>query len=276
MFRFLLSRRWLTLLAAVIVMGLACVALARWQFHRYHERKSAHDHMVANLQATPLPAADLFSPDQQLPSQSEWRTVTATGHYDTSHQFVVLYRNRGHQRGVDVVVPLMTRSGTALLVDRGFVAETAADEGHIPDLPAAPTGTVTVTGWARAGSTDTGDSVRLVGGAVRAISADALKPSMPYPLYDGWVALTGEKPSVSPAPKTAVKPDSGWNTSFFYAIQWLFFALLFISFWVYFAWSEYKQRQKRTAGEAPDPDSGAAAVPTVRESDPRPPGASHR
>lgn len=255
------------MLAVVVVMGLACVALARWQLNRYHERKHDHDVTQTNLTAPPLPAQQLFSSTHELSDEHNWRTVTATGHYDPSNRIVVLYQSRDNARGVDVVVPLVTESGTALLVDRGFVESQRTSSTEIPPIPPPPKGKVTITGWARADSDDTGDSVEPSNGAVRSISADALKDTIPYPLYDGFVDLTREKPSVSPAPKTAEKPDLGWNTSLIYAIQWLFFGLLFFGFWGYFAWSEYRRRRSGPA---------KTEAVTAPESDPRPPKASRR
>ena len=48
--------------------------------------------------------------------------VTATGTYDVDDTVIVRYRTREGASGVDVVVPLVTDSGAAVLVDRGWVA----------------------------------------------------------------------------------------------------------------------------------------------------------
>ena len=60
---------------------------------------------------------------------------------------VVRYRTRDGAPGIDVVVPLVTADGTALLVDRGWMA--TDNSGADPPTPASPSGEVTVTGWVR-------------------------------------------------------------------------------------------------------------------------------
>jgi cytochrome oxidase assembly protein ShyY1 len=239
-FRFLFTRRWLGLLLAVIVVGFACVELSRWQFHRYAERHDSNESIRTNLAAAPVPVDRVMSPTQPVPASAAWTKVVATGTYDASHQVLVLYRTRDGAAGVDVVVPLMTTSGTALLVDRGWMA-TAANGNERPDVPPPPPGTVTVNGWVRQNAS--GGSVTPTNGYVRAISSDAIKPTLPYPVYDGFLDRTKESPTATGAPAPALPPDLSAGPSFFYGLQWLFFAVLAFGFWVYFAWAEYKNPQ---------------------------------
>ena len=56
------------------------------------------------------------------PDAEQYAVVSATGTYDPSKTVIVRYQTRDGNAGVDVVVPLVTDSGTALLVDRGWVA----------------------------------------------------------------------------------------------------------------------------------------------------------
>ena len=88
-------------------------------------------------------------PGRAVAEDDEWRQVTATGDYDADDTVIVRYRTRDGASGIDVVVPLVTADGTALLVDRGWMA--ADNEGAGPDdVPAPPSGEVTVDGWVRA------------------------------------------------------------------------------------------------------------------------------
>ncbi len=241
MVRFLLTRRWLGLLLAVVVVGVACVELSQWQFRRYAERHDFNSSTRSNLAAAPVPVERVMTTTSPAPDSAEWTRVVATGTYDPGHQVLVRYRTREGSAGVDVVVPLVTASGTAVLVDRGWVA-TAANGNETPDVPAPPPGAVTVAGWVRRNATG-GSEVTPSEGSVRAISSDAIKATLPYDVYDGFVDLTAEDPTTSPAPAPAVAPDLGAGPSFFYGLQWLFFALLAFGFWVYSAWSEYRQQQ---------------------------------
>ena len=79
----------------------------------------------------------MTAPGRDVAASDEWRVVTATGTYDVSDTVIVRYRTREGASGVDVVVPLVTDSGTALLVDRGWVAadNRGADAGDVPAPP---------------------------------------------------------------------------------------------------------------------------------------------
>jgi cytochrome oxidase assembly protein ShyY1 len=243
-FRFLFTRRWLGLLLAVTLLAFACVELGKWQFRRYAERHDSNASIRANLAAAPVPVSRVMSTTEAIPDTAQWTKVVATGTYDPSHEMLVLYRTREGSAGVDVVVPLVTSSGTALLVDRGWMA-TAANGNERPYVPPPPSGTVTVNGWVRINAT--GGSVAPTNGFVRAISSDAIKPTLPYPVYDGFLDRTKESPTVAKAPAPALPPDLSAGPSFFYGLQWYFFAVLAFGFWVYFAWTEYQQRAQAAA-----------------------------
>ncbi len=50
---------------------------------------------------------------------------------------IVRYRTREGASGVDVVVPLVTADGTALLVDRGWLQTHGIDRPGAGDVPVA-------------------------------------------------------------------------------------------------------------------------------------------
>jgi len=251
--RFLLTPRWVGLLIVVVVLGFTCVKLSEWQFHRYQERRDSNTLERSNLAAEPVPVSAVLRTTREPGSDLEWRRVTATGRYDARHQLAVLYRTRDGSPGVDVVTPFVTDQGTAVLVDRGWVSSPA--NGNIDQsLPEPAAGRATISGWVRVDSSGDSGQVTPSLGSVRAISADALRPSLPYPLYDGFLDLTRESPPSPDAPLKADGPDLGGGPSFFYGFQWLFFALLFFGFWCYFAWAEYQEKVKgKDTGRGPRP-----------------------
>ncbi len=236
MLGFLLTRRWLGLILAVLVVAVVCVQLGRWQFDRYDERQQRNETTRANLAAEPVPVDQVMSPDHPPAESDEWRMIEATGSYDVDHQLSVLYRTRDGAPGVDVVVPLVTESGAGLIVDRGWV-QTRGSGSVDADVPAPPAGTVTVTGWVRIDAT--GDGIVPNDGDIRAISSAAIGETLPYPVYDGFVDLRSEDPSVQPSPALADEPDLSGGPSFFYGLQWWFFAVLALVFLGYFARREY-------------------------------------
>lgn len=241
MLRFLLTPRWVGLLLVVGVLGFACVRLSDWQFHRYQERHDTNQVVKDNLAAAPVPLASVLSTSADPTTDAEWRTVSATGHYDATRQLAVLYRTVNGSPGVDVVTPFVTSAGTAVLVDRGWMPTTGNGNLTIK-LPQPAAGPVTLSGWARIDSDGSSDQVMPSQGSVRAISARAIRPTLPYPVYDGFLELTKESPASPPGLTLASAPDLGGGPSFFYGWQWLFFALLFFGFWCYFAWAEYQEK----------------------------------
>jgi cytochrome oxidase assembly protein ShyY1 len=246
---FLLTRRWIGLFVVVLVVAAACMWLGRWQFHRYDDRQARNDTISSNLAADPVPVDQVMSTTAAPAESDQGRPVVATGTYDTAHQITVLYRTRDGAPGVDVVVPLITSSGAALLVDRGWV-QTEASGSAEAEVPAPPAGSVTVTGWLRLDAT--GGGIEPHDDRVRAISSQTIGPTLPYDVYQGFVDLRSEEPSVEPSPMLAEEPDLGSGPSFFYGVQWWFFALLVLAFFGYFARHEYRQRAT-DAEPAPEP-----------------------
>ena len=118
--RLLITRRWLLLLLAVVIVSVGCYKLGQWQFHRYDERHETNQQVRTNVAATPVALASVMTPTDAPSEDAEWTAVTVTGTYDPQHQLLVLYRTRDGAAGVEVVVPLITSDGSAVLVDRGF------------------------------------------------------------------------------------------------------------------------------------------------------------
>jgi len=253
--RFLLSRRWLLFALVVMVLAYATWWLGEWQFHRLSDRKQSNAVVRANEDRSPTPVADVLAPGAPVAEDDEWRIVTATGTYDTDNTVVVRYRTRDGQSGVDAVVPLVTADGTALLVDRGWLA--ADDERIGPaDLPEPPTGEVTVEGWVRADAT--GDSTAVDDLSTRAISSSAIGAAIDRSVYGGFVELRSEdgEPAAGLEPVELPELDNGPH--FFYGLQWWFFGVLAIVGFVYLAFDEWR-------GRGTDTTSTREEAPTERK-----------
>ncbi|MGH3322522.1 MAG: SURF1 family cytochrome oxidase biogenesis protein, partial [Streptosporangiaceae bacterium] len=237
MYRFVLSRRWLGFALFVVVLAGVCVRLGVWQLDRLHERIDQNRVVEQNMSASVVPIDAVQDVPDARRSGEEWQRVRATGTYDTAHQVVVKYQTRDGQPGVEVLTPLVTSSGRAVLVDRGWM-QSANNTETITDIPAAPEGSVTVEGWWRPNSTATGNAVEPHQGQVRAISSSGVAGELDYPLYTGYVNLRGQEPDGAGGLEGEPRPDMGQGPHFFYAMQWYFFAALAVFGWFYFAWVE--------------------------------------
>jgi cytochrome oxidase assembly protein ShyY1 len=255
--RFLLSRRWVLFLLAVIVLGYGCWWLGEWQFHRLEHRKTENATIRANYRQTPEPVTDVLAPNHPVADGDEWKVIKATGTYEPAKTVIVRYRsNDDGDPGVDVVVPLVTHDGTALLVDRGWLS-TSSDVPAPGDVPAPPAGEVTVTGWVR--QDWSGSSTRITNQSVRAVSSVVIGPALGLHVYGGFVQLKSEDPQPATPLTPSDLPDLGNGPHFFYGLQWWFFGVLAGGGFLYLAWDERhhgdRGARRRAAAAAADAET---------------------
>jgi cytochrome oxidase assembly protein ShyY1 len=235
-FRFLLSRRWILFALVVAILTYAAWWLGGWQFRRLDDRKASNEIVRTNEHRDVTPVGDVLSPTADPTKADEWRVVSATGTYDTDATVLVRYRTRDGAQGVDVVVPLVTADGTALLVDRGWLETDPS--GADADVPAPPAGEVEVTGYVRANGT--GDSTRVDDLSTRAISSDEIGPAIGRPVYGGFVELRSEDPEPATRLEPVELPELNNGPHFFYGLQWWFFGLLAVFGFFYLLVDEWR------------------------------------
>jgi cytochrome oxidase assembly protein ShyY1 len=261
--RFLVSRRWLILLLSVLLFGYACLLLGRWQWHRLEAKKTGNAIIRTNEKAAPRPVDQVLRRGEEPPASDQYAVVSATGTYDVAQSIVVRYQTRNGSPGVDVVVPLVTAGGTALLVDRGWFS--TSNEGSIDatTVPKPPSGRVTVTGWVRQDAT--GGAAQVVDASTRAISSSQIEPAIGIPVYGGFVELLTESPRAPTPLAKADPPDLSNGPHFFYALQWWFFGILGLFGYGYLAWEEatgraaLRRAQQPTRDRPRDPGSSRSA-----------------
>lgn len=247
MYRFVLSRRWVGFALFVIVLATLCVRLGFWQLDRHHQKAEQNEIVRANMDSEPVSAQDVQERSSNERSGQEWQPVRVSGTYDTQHQVVLKYQTRKSLPGVEVVTPLVTSSGRAVLVDRGWM-ESDNNTDQVTDIPAPPSGTVTVTGWWRPDSAAEDHAVEPDNGQVRAISSEGISTAVDYDLFNGYLDLREQHPGGESELEPEPRPDLGQGPHFFYSMQWYFFAALAVFGWFYFAWSEaHPERTRRNA-----------------------------
>jgi cytochrome oxidase assembly protein ShyY1 len=247
--RFLLSRRWVLLLLTVVLLAYACLLLGRWQWHRLEGKKSGNTIIRVNERADPLPVDQVLRRGVDPPDDKRYAVVSATGTYDASKTVIVRYQTREGNAGADVVVPLITDSGTALLVDRGWVSTPNQGLVDASSVPAPPSGRVTITGWVRQNAD--GSATQVVDASTRAISSTQIEPAIGVPTYGGFVQLLSESPKPATPLAKADPPDLSNGPHFFYALQWWFFGILALFGYGYLAWEEVTGRAERRRAHQP-------------------------
>lgn len=237
--RFLLTRRWLLFALTVAALAYLATLLGQWQFHRLDERRESNARVARNLDRPPVAIDAVLRVGKAPDREDEWRRVVVHGTWDDEHTIVLKYQTRDGASGVDVVTPLRTEDGSAVLVDRGWMAtENVGSER--PETPATSSGPVTVIGWVRVDGS--GRSTKVHDLQARAISSREAAKALPYPLYGGFLDLHTEAPKAAASLEPVELPDdTSEGPHFFYGLQWWFFGGLAIFGFGYLAFDEYRR-----------------------------------
>ena len=107
--------------------GVAClIALGTWQLGRAAEKRAlAAAFAAGDAPAVPLPAAGA--------PHGRYARIEARGQYLAGTQFLLDNMTHGGQAGYRVLTPLLTLSGTVLLVDRGWLPP-GASRATLPEV----------------------------------------------------------------------------------------------------------------------------------------------
>jgi cytochrome oxidase assembly protein ShyY1 len=234
-YRFLATPRWLGLAALALFLATVMVGLGDWQLHRYHARATINARIDAGGSGPAVPIARaLPAPDGRVgpppPAATEWRRVQVTGRYDSGHEILARGRTVDGAVGFEVITPLVLGDGSAVLVDRGWLAPPPGGALVKPDVPAPPAGEVTVIGSVRRPESG---ADKPTNHTVRRISPATL--NLPYPAYGGYVMLDEQTPKADPR-FTPVPADheNAWQNAG-YVVQWWAFALMTIVGYGYLA-----------------------------------------
>lgn len=247
MWSLLRTRRWIGFTITVIVAILAFGLLSAWQWSRAEDRQREEQALQASLSTSPVDVGALTA----SPELPDWLPVAATGEFDDEQTTLVRKRPLDSRNGFWVMTPLRTSTGT-LWVNRGWIPA-SADALATPDLPAAPTGQVAVTGNLRPFS------------PVRPEGADGLPPGQVTDpdlaqlpdveaLTIGYLQVGRSEPPdaavrVLPLPQI----DAGRNIS--YAVQWALFALVAIAGWFFFLRREANEDRRLRTQDSRSPES---------------------
>ena len=134
---------FVTVVALVLVAGL--VSLGRWQLARMHEKEALFASFDASVDVQPLSSLSTGQGTQ-------FTKVAAQGSYDSGRQILLDSLTHLGRAGYQVLTPLLQADGSAVLVNRGWVAagntrsdlpDVAVNEtprrvtGRLSDLPRA-------------------------------------------------------------------------------------------------------------------------------------------
>lgn len=265
MYRFLLSRQWVILTLLGLALIPAMTELGFWQLHRHEARVAQNELIARSLAAEPVPFGEVSSPGHGPSGDEQFRTVRATGRYDTAHEVVVRQRTAADQESIGyfVLTPLVQEDGRAVLVNRGWI-EAKGDLTRFPDVPAAPRGRVTVTGRAMAEETTEASGIKDKPGLpprqVMLIDSRRQAKTLDHPVLGGHLQLTSTSPKPSASqPELIPEPDhSSIGAHMAYAVQWWLFAAAVPVGWVVLVRRERRDRANAGASAGTASADGAS------------------
>jgi cytochrome oxidase assembly protein ShyY1 len=220
----LLRGRWLAGHVLVLVVAGAFVALGVWQLARHHEKQAK---VRAAKAAYSAPASDLGAVAEP---PAPGTRVQVTGAYDGTHEVLLRNQVRGDEIGTDVLTLLRLEDGSAVFVDRGWVASDAT-------AAPPPSRDVVVRGIVRE-SRPLGaqDEVRQVAGRVSVPRVDLDRlgavDRVGVSLHHVWIeAQFQQPPPAANAPKLPKPPPPDQVNHLQYAVEWFGLAAIPLVGW---------------------------------------------
>jgi cytochrome oxidase assembly protein ShyY1 len=200
---------------------------AQWQYHRGVDRAERNNQIEARAD---LPAITISEAKIDA-AANEWRAIKVSGEFDSTRQILLRNRYFEGKYGFEVLTAFNEISGDEFWVDRGWV-QAGASATIAPELPALPTGTVTIEGRLRLDrSLPQGKFFAIpTGGKGGLISeANAQSSNQESGINSSFYIdlLSGDKPELSPAVPAAL-PELSDGPHFAYALQWIIFGGLVV------------------------------------------------
>lgn len=247
MYRFLRSRRWIVASVVVLVAVVAMVTLGLWQLRRHDEVGSSNDRVRSRLTLPVVPVDQVLASSAD-PDEALYRRVEATGRFDGGEEVVLDNRSHQGRAGRHLLTPLVTQTGRALIVDRGWIPLDISPEQAAAIRPSS--GTVRVVGVLfsseRKGAFGPMISPEGRVTAVPRVDVPRIAQQLPYPafpLYLRLVSLSPPHAAEFPLPPGLPALDDGPHLS--YAVQWFLFATVALA--VFAALARREARRRRAA-----------------------------
>lgn len=224
-YSFLLSGRWIGWLVLCCLGALLCLYLGTWQFDRSQQIESQNQLIVENYDDAPLTGEDAVQAYTAFDGSQRWQPARLTGEYLEDDTVLVRNRTNSAQIGYEVLVPFRTEQGPVILISRGWIPTSAAGDGSASQIPAAPSGPVTLTTRVQPG--EGGADRDAPDGQVASIHLESVAEVSGAPIAeDAYGQLLEEQPPAAETPAPFTAPDLDYGPQLSYSLQWSAFAVL--------------------------------------------------
>ncbi|HET9379455.1 MAG TPA: SURF1 family protein [Streptomyces sp.] len=265
MYRFLLSRQWVILTLAALLLVPTMIRLGIWQMHRYELRTDRNELVSGALATDPVPVTRLTSPGHAVTTGERYRTVTAEGRFAPDDEVVVRRRtNSDEEVGFHVLTPFVLADGRVLLVNRGWIPADGMSQTAFPEVPAPPRGELTLTGRLMPDETTEASGIKDLKGLpdrqIMLIDSERQARRLGAPVLGGYVVQTAPVPGDG-GPEPIGEPGrENAALNYAYAVQWWLFAAGVPVGWFVLVRRELRDRAQAAAPKGNDADTEPAAV----------------
>jgi surfeit locus 1 family protein len=261
-YRFLLRPTWLLSHLAVLALVVVMFNLGLWQLNRLDEKQGINSAVEARSEDPVAAVGDLVDPGTPFAAADgvEYRTVEATGVYQSEDEVLVHNRSLDGSPGRWVLTPLLLENGAAVIVNRGWIPLAMAPGEPRPEAD-PPTGEVMVSGLARTTQTRSGlqagdPSVGVLDALARP-DLERYGQQLDYDILPVFIQLETQDPvQEGSLPVPLDPPELSEGPHLGYAVQWFIFTLIAL-----IGYPLVLRRVARSRATAkPAGDSGSAAT----------------
>jgi cytochrome oxidase assembly protein ShyY1 len=212
-------------LITLILISL-CIWAAQWQFQRGIDRQDRNAMIEAQLTRSTLAVEEVPSKSTADLQRLEWRTVSATGTFQSDEQILLKNRYFEGVYGFEVLTRFALTDGRFIWVNRGWV-KAGKDARTAPTLTPVPSSEVSVIGRVRLDrSLPVGAFFALPSSGAGLISK--LNAQSGFKSEGFYLDLkSGSDPSLTPSAPVQL-PELSDGPHLAYSLQWIFFAGLII------------------------------------------------
>lgn len=229
----------------LIVFAIACGLLSHWQLDRRDEKVSENHRVEANFDAEPVPLGDALTTLDAYSVDQEWLPVVAHGEYLLDQQLLARARPHNGLPGFEILVPFRTDSGEIFIVDRGWIP-TGASQDHPDEVPAAPSGPITITARIKP-SEPTIPGRDAPAGQIATINLPQFAARIGSDLvYTGAYGLLRSESVAADTGALTERPAPDEGNHLSYAVQWVAFAVIAA---VGLIWGLREEHRERNAND---------------------------
>lgn len=244
-------------LLAVVVIA-SCVSLGMWQASRLADRKADNALLTSQTRLAPV---ELESLVDEADVNVVYRRVTVKGTYDQTQEVLLQTRSFKGRPGNHLLTPLILPSGSAVVVDRGWVPIEMDRPRSVDAAP--PDGAVTLTGILlpseKKSPLGVSDPPPGPVTAIARVDLERVGDQLPYPIITSYLRLEKQTPAGPLAiPEPVPLPALSEGPHFEYAMQWALFALVAVVVYGSLLRREFRNRLEVEDEVEDNQDAGVA------------------